>query len=452
MRRLLSLLLIFCLVAAAATIAAFFLTPERFDAVWQQARLPAAPLERARALVSQQTALDPSLRSGSGDIRLYGLLEANETYAMSELAGRAAMVLVEEGQKVETGQPLMQLDATATQAQVNAAQQALTTAQAARAAAAAPPSPSLIALAESSVAAAQTQLDNARRSLTQAQANLQQPLDLDAEINRSRSQIPVVEASVKQAEAGVASVRVRLENARSDGSREGQFTQQILEGQAAAAQANVEAAQAQLGGLRRNVALLQQMRANPLALQAQVHAAEQQVNVAQAALTAAQAEADAATEPPSPEAIALADAQVQAAAAALNLARWQADRLTVTSPAAGRVEQRLVEPGETVEAGRPLFSTADTGELNATVYVALADLGRLNVGQTLPVEVLLGSQERWRADAAVTYIASEAQFRPSNILNPDDRGDMVFLVKLRIPNPDGTLKAGMPVDVLLPGG
>jgi HlyD family secretion protein len=444
MRRILSLFSLLLFVIVLTAVAGFFLLPESFDAIWQQSGLPAAPLTSARALVNPQDS------PADGATRLYGVLEAGQTYAMSELAGRAKVVLVTEGQQIAAGQPLLELDPSAVEAEVAAAEQGLRTAQATRAAAAAPPAQALVALAASAVAAAQTQLASARRSLAQAEGNLQQPLELQAEINRARSQMPVAEAAVKQAEAGVARVNVLLENAGGDGSREGQFTRQMLERQAAAARANVEAAQAQLDGLRRAVALLQQLRANPLALQAQVHAAEHQVRLAEAALALAEAEAKAAAEPPSPEAVAVAEAQVEAAAAALALARWQADRLTVVAPTAGRVEQRLVEPGETVEAGRPLISIADTAALKARVYVALADLGRVQVGQSLAVEVILAAEERRRADATVTYIAPEAQFRPANILNPDDRGDMVFLVELSIPNPDGALKAGMPVDVILP--
>ena len=444
MRRLLSLFFLLLFVIAITGVAAFFLLPERFDAIWQRAGLPAAPLASARALVNPQSS------PADGATRLYGVLEASQTYAMSELAGRARVVLVEEGQQVAAGQPLLELDPAAAEAEVAAAEQGLRTAQAARAAVAAPPARAVVSLAESAVAAAQTQLASARRTLAQANSNLQQPLDLQAKINRTRSQIPVAEAAVKQAEAGVAGVNVLLENARGDGSREGQFTRQMLERQAAAAQANVGAAQSQLDGLRRAVALLQKLRANPLALQAQVHAAEQQVQLAEAALAVAEAEAKAAAEPPSAEAIAVAEAQIEAAEAALALAGWQTDRLTVVAPAAGRVEQRLVGPGETVEAGRPLVSIADTTALKARVYVVLTDLGRVQVGQSLAVEIILAAEERRRAEATVTYIAPEAQFRPSNILNPDDRGDMVFLVELSIPNPEGALKAGMPVDVILP--
>ncbi len=442
MRRLPSLLLVLLIVAILAAVAAFFLTPARFDALWQQAHLPAAPLQRARTLLGQGAGAAPA------EIRLYGVLEATETYAMSELPGRTASVLIEEGQKVEAGQPLLKLDPAEIQAQVAAAEQALATAKAARAAVAAPPTETTIALADSAVAAAQTRVDSARRSLAQAQSDLEQPLDLDAQINQTRTLIPAAQAGIDQARAELARASVMLENARKDGSREGQFTQQMLTHQQAAAQSNIEAAQARLGGLQRALGLLQKMRANPLGLQAQANAIEQEVRVAEAALALAQAERAVVAEPPSRQAIAVADAQVQAAEAASKLAQWQADRLIVTAPAAGRVVQRLIEPGETIEPGKPLFTIIDASALDVRVYVALRDLPRLQLGARLPVEVAIPGGHR--LDGAITYIAPEAQFRPNNILNPDDRGDMVFLVKLRLPNPEETLKAGMPVDVLLP--
>ncbi len=112
------------------------------------------------------------------------------------------------------------------------------------------------------------------------------------------------------------------------------------------------------------------------------------------------------------------------------------------------MQAKLIEKGETVTPGKPLITLADTRQMEVWVYVAAGDLHRIRLGDTLPVEVLALPDELFQAQ--VFYIAPEAQFRPTNVLNPDDRGDMVFQVKLQLDNQDGRLKPGMPADVLLP--
>jgi len=48
-------------------------------------------------------------------------------------------------------------------------------------------------------------------------------------------------------------------------------------------------------------------------------------------------------------------------------------------------------------------------------------------------------------DAA--WIASSAEFTPTPIQTRDERADLVYAVKIRVPNDKGLLKIGMPVDV-----
>ena len=442
MPRLLSTLLTLFILAIFIIIAAFLLAPDQFGQYWQQFGLPAEALTQARTLVGQTPLEAPS------ELRLYGALETTEIHAMSETPGRATVILAEEGEMVGAGARLVELDATQVKAKIAAAKQTLETARAARNAVAAPPDASIVAVSDSAVTAAETRLTNAQRTLEQAQANLDEPLALNAQTNQTIALIPAAEAGVSRAEANVSQINVLLEQARTDGSREGKLTHSMLEKRKAAAEAEVEAAKARLQGLRRTLTLLRKMKDEPIALEAQVHQAEQGVELAKAALAVAQAKRNVVAEPPSSETITVADAQVLKAEAALALVQWRSDRLLIVAPAGGRVLNRLIEPGETVSPGQPLFTIADLDEMELRVYVAELDLHRIQVGDSLPVETpALPGQ---RLTATIFYIAPEAQFRPHNVLNPEDRGDMVFLAKLRLPNADGILKPGMPADVLLP--
>lgn len=440
MRRLLSALPVLLILAAILAVSGILLIPDQVESTWKRLGLPEAPLIQVTTFLGR----GPT----AADVRLYGVLEARETYAMSELPGLISAVLVKEGEVVPAGGKLAELDPTDVKAGVEASRETVLTAKLARDAVAAPPAATDVAVAEAAVSAAETRLENARRTMEQAQRTLKQPLDIEAEVNRVRTLLPAAEAGVSQAQAEVARVNVLLESAQKDGSRDGKFMQSMLRAQLAAAQANVEAAQAQQAGLQRSLTLLTRMRNNPIGLRAQATASQQEVKLAEAALAVAQADRDAVAAHPLPEAVEVAETQIHAAETSLDLAKWQAERQSITAPEGGKVLARLVEPGETAQPGAPLFTIADTTDLELRAYVALQDLPLVHLGQILPVEVV--SLPDHHIQGVVTFIASEAQFRPNNVLNLEDRGDMVFLIKLRLDNPDDLLKPGMPADVLLP--
>jgi hypothetical protein len=48
----------------------------------------------------------------------------------------------------------------------------------------------------------------------------------------------------------------------------------------------------------------------------------------------------------------------------------------------------------------------------------------------------------------VTYIANQAEFTPRNVQTVDGRKNTVFAVKLKLDNTSGSLKPGMPADVI----
>jgi multidrug resistance efflux pump len=122
----------------------------------------------------------------------------------------------------------------------------------------------------------------------------------------------------------------------------------------------------------------------------------------------------------------------------------QLQKLELRAPIAGVVQKRLVHRGEIVAAGAPLLTVADPTDLKLTVYVREADLGRVFVDQhvslradAFPNEVFVGQ---------VTTIATRAEFTPRNVQTQRDRQNLVFAVTVRVPNPSGALKSGLPVD------
>jgi multidrug resistance efflux pump len=122
----------------------------------------------------------------------------------------------------------------------------------------------------------------------------------------------------------------------------------------------------------------------------------------------------------------------------------QMDRLALTAPLTGIVQKRVAHRGEYVGPGAPILTVADPTDLKLTLYVLEGDLGRVFVGQTVtvradpfPTRVFSGT---------VKTIGDHAEFTPRNVQTEKDRQNLVFAVTVRVPNPDGALKSGLPVD------
>jgi HlyD family secretion protein len=137
-------------------------------------------------------------------------------------------------------------------------------------------------------------------------------------------------------------------------------------------------------------------------------------------------------------------AQVVQAEAVLQLAETQLAYTRVIAPVSGTVIRRDVELGETVLPGSALMTLADLSTMEVKVYIPGPMLGRIRIGQR--VELVTDSYPDRRLRGSVATIADEAEFTPKNVQTRDERVRLVYRVKVRVPNPDGILKTGMPVD------
>lgn len=147
-----------------------------------------------------------------------------------------------------------------------------------------------------------------------------------------------------------------------------------------------------------------------------------------------------------PEEVDMASASVDQLQAGLDqLDELIADR-QVTSPATGTVMETFVNQGELVSVGQLLATVADLSVMELVVYVTEKDLPLVKPGQKALVNI--DAFEDRSFDATVSHIASEAEFTPSTVQTREERVKLVFEVTLRVPNPDGYFKAGLPADVV----
>jgi len=141
-------------------------------------------------------------------------------------------------------------------------------------------------------------------------------------------------------------------------------------------------------------------------------------------------------------------AQLDQARAALKEAESVLADLTIVAPADGIVTQRLVNAGEVVAAGAPLFDIVDLDRLYLKVYVPEKEIGKLRLG--LPAQVYTDAFPDRPFPATVRYIAARAEFTPKEVQTPDERVKLVYAVKLYLDeNPEHRLTPGLPADAII---
>jgi HlyD family secretion protein len=122
----------------------------------------------------------------------------------------------------------------------------------------------------------------------------------------------------------------------------------------------------------------------------------------------------------------------------------------ISAPFAGTVLATYARAGEYVQPGQPLFRLASLDTLTLRAYVTEPQLAQLKLGQRVQVNVDRGEGGRLAVPGTVSWIASKAEFTPTPVQTRDERADLVYAVKILVPNRGGTLKIGMPADVALP--
>jgi HlyD family secretion protein len=80
-------------------------------------------------------------------------------------------------------------------------------------------------------------------------------------------------------------------------------------------------------------------------------------------------------------------------------------------------------------------------------YITETQLAHVKIGEPATISIDSGGSARRSLPGRVTWVSSEAEFTPTPIQTRDERKDLVYAVKIAVPNPSGTVKIGMPADV-----
>ena len=127
----------------------------------------------------------------------------------------------------------------------------------------------------------------------------------------------------------------------------------------------------------------------------------------------------------------------------------QISRDYLRSPSGGIVLTRYRNLEEVVGPGNPVFEIGKFDTLYADFFVPQPVLATLRYEQRLRIRVDYSTEKDGEAfiPGYISWISPEAEFSPKNIQTRESRNELVFRVRVTIPNSDGILKRGLPVEV-----
>jgi HlyD family secretion protein len=363
------------------------------------------------------------------------------------IAGAIRAVHAGEGDAVEAGQLLVELEDGVLQSQVKTAAAALVEAEAARDKLLAGATPAQIAAAEADKASAQA-------GAAQAEADLEQVREAaaaaQAEVNVAQAQYDELasrptRAELLQAQREINLAQLAVNNAQAaydlvKGNPDIAARPEALALQQATASLDtVRGAYAVIaqGATRPQLAvakaLIEAAKTQAEVAAAAIPSAEARVQSAQAGVDRAQAALDGLTAGATAEERAMAEGRVASSRAAVATAEAQLAQTRVLAPFAGQVGAVSARPGEMATPGQALLTLGDTSQMRVeTTDLRETDVGRLTPG--MAVEVTFD---------ALTGRAFQGKIRQIAPMSSAEKGSTNYTVIVDVPGLDASLRWGM---------
>ena len=160
-------------------------------------------------------------------------------------------------------------------------------------------------------------------------------------------------------------------------------------------------------------------------LLAQKATSQQIFENAQALYESAKAELDAAKA-----AVQQAEAAVQAAKADAERTQADIDDSALLAPLEGRIQYKISEIGEVLNAGGKVLNLVDLTDVYMTFFLPEESAGKVKIGAD--VRIVLDAIPDTPIPAKVSYVASVAQFTPKTVETKIERQKLMFRIKAKI--------------------
>lgn len=329
---------------------------------------------------------------GDGFASGNGRIEATEYDIATKQAGRIAKVLVAEGDMVQAGQLLVEMDTAELESDLRQAEAALRQAR--------------------------EDKNQALALVTQRESDIRQAR---AAVNQRESEIKQVRAAIAQRESELALAQKEYSRAQAlidkDFISREQFDQEFSRAKSAAAALSQEQAREQAAEAALASELARQQSADAVLKGAQIQIAQR-------------------------------DAAIDASLARIEKIKTLIADGMLKSPIAGRVLYRLAEPAEVLAAGGKVLTVLELTDVYMTIFLPTALAGRITVGSE--ARIVLDAAPQYVIPATISFVAARAQFTPKDVETRTEREKLMFRVKVKI-NPELLTKYREQVKTGLPG-
>lgn len=128
----------------------------------------------------------------------------------------------------------------------------------------------------------------------------------------------------------------------------------------------------------------------------------------------------------------------------------QLSKSYILNPISGTVITKYVEEGEYVTPAKPLYKIANLSNMILRAYVTGDQLAKIQLNQKVTVSIDDGNGAFKNYDGTITWISDKAEFTPKTIQTKEERANLVYAIKISVPN-DGNIKIGMYGEIKLSG-
>ena len=253
----------------------------------------------------------------------------------------------------------------------------------------------------------------------------------------ARLQTHRLEAQIREAEAKIAAQKEVVKRLES-GTRWQEIEQ---------ARSEVEAAKATARNSMLNFERISKTSGAGATSEQFLDNARAQLDVDQAQLKVKEKALNLALEGPRKEDIGAARNNLEALKASLSLLKIRLSDMTLTSPAAGVIQNRNLEPGEMASPDRPVVTLALTDPKWVRAYVPEPDLGRIKLG--MKAKISSDSFPDQIFEGWIGFISPVAEFTPKTVETEDLRTKLVYEVRVFVHDSKDMLRLGMPVTVIV---
>ncbi len=120
----------------------------------------------------------------------------------------------------------------------------------------------------------------------------------------------------------------------------------------------------------------------------------------------------------------------------------------ILNPVKGTVLTLYAEQGEFTTPGKAIYKIADLSTMTLRAYITGSQLAQIKLGQQVTVKIDNGEKKYSELPGTIYWISEKAEFTPKTIQTKEERANLVYAIKVKVPN-NGQIKIGMYGELIL---